>query len=165
MHYQLCPLPHRQVDQAFPLVQLAAPGLTLDRWRAYAAALVGAGNGHGHRPQPQGIVTAQDAKGYIHGLFCYAVQDDLSLGRALGVQHFVVGSLFDPRGVADTLLDCMESIARELECTAIHADLSRIQASPARCHDLFVERFESHGHRPDGVRFSKRLPRPGAAAG
>lgn len=165
MQYQLCHLNRQQLDQAFPLVQLVARGLTLERWRAFARPMIAGGNAAARRPPESGIVTAQDADRYIHGLFCYGARTDLILGRTLAVQHFVVGSLFDLRGVADALLDGIEDIARILECAAIRVDLSAVSGDPAPGPDSFASPFEDHGHRPDGVRLCKPLAIPLAAAG
>src|SRR3954464_459686 len=75
--YVAKPLARRQIDQAFPVVQTIAPDLGVERWRAFAAAVLAAAEletgdaipagstGQGMEPrgvmaEPRGIMTVQN---------------------------------------------------------------------------------------------------------
>ncbi len=169
MHYLLRYLARRQLDQAFPLVHLAEPELGLERWRAFAGGLVAAesdGMVSGAAPPPErGIVTAQDPASYIHGLFCYRLRQDLLADRSLEVSHFCVCSLVDPSGVAEALLNGIDILAGRLDCPQVCVELSEGASAVMNCRRLLIERFETFGHRADGVRFRRQSapPRPAPA--
>jgi hypothetical protein len=160
MRYLLRPLTDRQVDQAFPLIQLAAPELCLERWRAFARSLTGGARGRrpaeGQGPAEAGIMTAQDSSSYIYGLFCYRIHEDLLSDRALDVSHFCVCSLLDPAGVTEALLEGIDSLGGRLGCTGILVELSEDAGALMNCRPIFLERFQRFGHRVDGLRFSRR---------
>lgn len=168
------PLGRRQIDQAYPLICAIAPALTVDRWRAFAAAMIGegsaaAGPGGGARrnagmptgSMPTGIMTVQNANGYLHGLFSYTVEQDLRHGRALVVDNFVVLDLFDLPGAAEVLLHAMDGLARDLGCTAIHTNLPEpyaalsTQEAPSGTGSRVLDCFRGEGHRTETMRLCK----------
>ncbi|MBK1837611.1 hypothetical protein JHL17_09310 [Azospirillum sp. YIM B02556] len=159
------PLGRRQIDQAYPLVCAIAPGLGVDQWRAFAAAVLddatrggGTGGGTGSGPPAdRGIMTVQNAQGYMHGLFSYAVEPQLFHGRTLCVDNFVVLDLFDVAGIAETLLRAMEGLARRLGCTAIHTTLPERYLPRASRRSPIPDCFHIEGHRQETVRFCKDL--------
>lgn len=173
------PLGRRQIDQAYPLVCAMAPGLGIDRWRAFAAAVLdsatlgggaeGVGGdgaaGEGRPPGSRGIMTVQNAQGYLHGLFSYTAEPHLLHGRTLCVDNFVVLDLFDVAGVAEALLRAMEGLARRLGCAAIHTTLpdrpahtvSRPDSLQGPCRDPIPDCFRTEGHRRETIRFCKDL--------
>jgi hypothetical protein len=148
------PLGRRQIDQAYPLVCVIAPGLAVEQWRAFAAALLETGGASTSR---SGIMTVQNARGYLHGLFSYAIEEHLRHGRVMSVDNFVVLDLFDVPGVTGTLLQAMDGLARGLGCAAIHTTL------PERCifdditNNPIADCFFSEGHRRETVRLCKSL--------
>ncbi|HYD67496.1 hypothetical protein [Azospirillum sp.] len=144
----------RQIDQAYPLVRAIAPDLPVERWRSFATALTGASAPPG---APAGIMTVQNDRGYIHGLFSYAVKEDLRFGRILSVDNFVVLDLFNVSDAASSLLQTMEDLGRTLHCTAIHTNLRECYAgTPAHGHPM-LGFFRDEGHDVDGVRLCKAL--------
>ncbi|KAA0592225.1 phage tail protein X [Azospirillum lipoferum] len=160
------PLGRRQIDQAYPLVCAIAPGLGVDQWRAFAAALLdsatGSGSGKGTvegagRPADRGIMTVQNAQGYMHGLFSYAAEPHLLHGRTLCVDNFVVLDLFDVAGVAEALLRAMEGLARQLGCAAIHTTLPDRTVQRDSRRDPIPDCFRTEGHRQETIRFCKDL--------
>lgn len=166
------PLGRRQIDQAYPLVCAIAPGLGIDQWRAFAAALLdsatmgssskggnggGGGAGTDGLPAARGIMTVQNAQGYMHGLFSYAVEPQLLHGRTLCVDNFVVLDLFDIAGPAETLLQAMEGLARQLGCTAIHTTLPERYLPRDSRRNPIPDCFRTEGHRQETVRFCKDL--------
>lgn len=166
------PLGRRQIDQAYPLVCAIAPGLGVDQWRAFAAALLdsatvgsspkggdggGGGAGTDGLPAARGIMTVQNAQGYMHGLFSYAVEAQLLHGRTLCVDNFVVLDLFDVAGPAETLLQAMEGLARRLGCAAIHTTLPERYMQRDSRRNPIPDCFRTEGHRQETVRFCKDL--------
>lgn len=148
------PLGQRQIDQAYPLVRAIAPDLSVEQWRAFAAALIGTKH---TRAASTGIMTVQNARGYLHGLFSYAIEEHLRHGRILAVDNFVVLDLFDMTGPAETLLRSMEVLARSLGCTAIHTTLpDSAVGSPESQHSL-LSCFQNEGHRTETLRLCKPL--------
>ncbi|WP_395458623.1 hypothetical protein ACHMW5_33330 [Azospirillum melinis] len=159
------PLGRRQIDQAYPLVCAMAPGLGVDQWRAFAAAVLDSatleGSGDGRLPASRGIMTVQNAQGYLHGLFSYTAEPHLLHGRTLCVDNFVVLDLFDVAGVAEALLQAMEGLARRLGCAAIHTTLPDRFARPDSLQgsrrDPIPDCFRTEGHRQETIRFCKDL--------
>ncbi|PWC83423.1 hypothetical protein TSH100_20625 [Azospirillum sp. TSH100] len=155
------PLGRRQIDQAYPLVCAIAPGLGVGQWRAFAAAVLdGATMGGSEKdgsPASRGIMTVQNAQGYLHGLFSYAAEPHLLHGRTLCVDNFVVLDLFDVAGVAEALLRAMEGVARRLGCAAIHTTLPDRTVRHGSRRDPIPDCFRTEGHRQETVRFCKDL--------
>nr|WP_255635714.1 hypothetical protein [Azospirillum sp. 412522] len=159
------PLGRRQIDQAYPLVCAIAPGLGVGQWRAFAAAALdggavdgaGGGTGNDNRPANRGIMTVQNARGYMHGLFSYAAEPHLLHGRTLSVDNFVVLDLFDVTGIAETLLQAMEDLARRLGCAAIHTTLPDRHIPRDSRRDPVPDCFRTVGHRQETIRFCKDL--------
>lgn len=160
------PLGRRQIDQAYPLVCALAPGLGVDQWRAFAAAVLDSATlggspegaaGEGAAPAGRGIMTVQNAQGYLHGLFSYTAEPHLLHGRTLCVDNFVVLDLFDVAGVAEALLRAMEGLARRLGCAAIHTTLPDRLAQRGPRRDPIPDCFRTEGHRQETIRFCKDL--------
>lgn len=153
------PLGRRQIDQAYPLVRAVAPDLTIDRWRAFAASLIGpAKASEPDAPAPRtGVMTVQNARGYLHGLFSYVVEEHLRHGRILAVDNVVVLDLFDMTGPAETLLRSMDALARGLGCSAIHTMLPEGCAGGPETGGSLFSCFRSEGHRAETLRMCKPL--------
>jgi len=152
------PLGLRQIDQAYPLVRAIAPDLPVERWRAFAMALIGPSA----RPAaPAGIMTVQNERAYIHGLFSYAAREDLRFGQILSVDNFVVLDLFNLPDAASSLIQSMEALARALDCTAIHTALPESYADSSGHVHSMLGFFRDAGHDVDGVRLCKALARDG----
>ena len=163
--YVAKPLARRQIDQAFPVVQTIAPDLDVERWRDFAAAVLAVPEletgGHSpsgkNRTRSRGIMTVQNARGYIHGLFSYAVENHLRHGRVLAVENFIVLDLFDLAGAADALLGAMDRIADDLGCAAIHTNLPDDYSSlPEYCNWL-LNSFREAGHAVETLRLCKLM--------
>ena len=164
--YKALPLDARRIDQAFPVMQAAMPGLDIKSWRTFAAKLVGA------RParrtpaadgkvvslptaRRSGIVTVQLGRsGYIHGLFTYQVVPHLGHGRVLQVDNFIALDLFDPAAAADKLMEEMEHLGRALGCGAIHVLLRQPEAMGRA---VVLRRFEELGHHREGLHLCKGI--------
>lgn len=112
--YVVRALRREQIAQAFTLVRLLDPGLTLDRWWVYASQFVGAGQN-----ARRGILAAQNEQGYIHGLAFYRIGPDLRHDRILEVENFVTFDLTGGRRAASTLLTGVETWAQRQRCCRI----------------------------------------------
>lgn len=152
------PLGQRQIDQAYPLVQAIAPGLGVEQWRAFAAAFLAPRDAPA---PPAGIMTVQNARGYIHGLFSFTVERSLHHGRILAVSNVMVLDLFDMSGPAEALLRSMEGLARGHGCAAIHTTLPEGLREGAgdgsESHRTLLGCFRNEGHRLETLRLCKPL--------
>jgi len=147
------PLAPEQIDQAFPLVQLHAPTLTLEHWRNYARAMTeappeNAGCG--------GIVVLANAAGYLFGLFSYVNRLDLLHGPTLQVDNLVIMQLVECRESAQVAEHAMRDIARRHGCRSIRVRLSR---PPAAKPEGGVARFlGASGYQAEGTTWCRTLP-------
>ena len=137
-----------RVDQAYPLYQIASGDLTLGKWRSYAAVrstpggVIPGGGG--------GVVSVENAQGYIHGLFDYHIDVDLHCGRILVCENIVALDLFDAKPVLVVLFEAMDSLAKRHRCRSVHVNVP--QADTA-----LVLSLEDAGHSVRSVGLCKRL--------
>src|SRR5690242_21801474 len=104
-----------QLPAVYPLVREAVPRLSLTAWLRFARPLTGP-----RRSGQCGIVTARrEGRSFPCGLFCYRVDDDLTLGRVLVADHFVAVDLLDPGAVLAALVDDLDALARRLGCKGV----------------------------------------------
>ena len=145
-----------QTPQAFPLISITAPGLSLERWLDYAASFFDAPG-----PTSRGeIVTVQNSDGYIHGLAICHPRPDLHHGRLLDVDNFVTLDLSGGRRAAGVLLDAAEERARAWNCACICVSLLGAVTGgddpPSRGRpDLLL--FQTAGYFGGPDRMAKRL--------
>ncbi len=109
--------------RAFALVRLCEPGADARRW----AALVR----HYRRRAPgrAGLMMLEDARGYAHAVFCYAVDDAPRLHglgapspqKVLRVRDVVAAHLGGPR-VETALRSCATHLAGRLGCASVAFD-------------------------------------------
>lgn len=142
-------LAREQLPAVYPLVREAVPSLSLTNWLRFARPLTELRRG-GHC----GIVTARrDGRSFPCGLFCYRVDDDLTLGRVLVADHFVAVDLLDPGAVLAALVDELDRLAHRRECKAVR---SLVHGGTREVADS----LDAAGHRPeDAALLLKRLAR------
>jgi hypothetical protein len=147
------PLTPGRVAQAFPLIQIAFPALSLQDWQYFATPLASAqGQADG------GIITVVSEQGYIVGLCCYRVARDFQHGVVLMADHFLILDLFGQQAVVGALADAAESLARERRCTAIHTSLPETGVKGA---DAWLVRIlRGRGHRVESLGMCKPLASP-----
>ncbi len=144
------PLTPGRVAQAFPLIQIAFPEVSLEDWRAFATPPASA-----QSQTNGGIITVVSEQGYIVGICCYRVAQDLQHGNVLMAEHFLILDLFDQQAVVHALADAAESLARERRCTAIHTSLPETEVKGA---DAWLVRIlRDRGHRFESLRMCKLL--------
>jgi len=144
------PLTPERVAQAFPLIQIALPAVSLEDWRDFATPLARA-----QGPADDGIITVVSEQDYIVGLCCYRVTQDLRHGAVLLANHFLILDLFGQQAVVRALADAVESLARERRCTAIHTSLPETGVKGA--DDWLVRNLRNRGHRVESLRMCKLL--------
>lgn len=152
--YLVKPLGGDQASQAYPLVQSAAPRLTLEQWLGFVRGLARDGKDD---PLAGGVMSAQNRDGYIYGIYCHAVEYDIQHGKVLKVSYFVAANLYDSTGVMDGLIESMASIARDRGCAAVHVDLPETASRESRPAEGVVNRFRGAGYRVESVALCRPL--------
>jgi hypothetical protein len=145
-----------QARSVFPLIREAVPTIDLPTWLRFARQLTGP-----RRGGESGIVTARrERRVFPCGLFCYRVEDDLTLGKVLIADHFVAVDLLDPGAVLAALVEELDMLAKRLGCQAVrslvHGGSSDIAGG-----------LYAAGHRPEGASLLLKtlleMPRDGGA--
>ncbi len=157
--YIVRPLAPERIAQAFPLVMILDPGLTLDRWSRFATAFVRSLEA----PEPREIITAQNQQGYIHGLASCRVRRDLRHDRVLEVENFVSLDLTGQKCAARALLKGMETLAQDWNCSHICLSLlnPRMRDYLRDTHGPAGDLFDCAGYREEPFRLGKDLGPPG----
>ncbi len=145
------PLAAEQIDQAFPLVRLLAPTLTLEHWRGYARAMTQPSSAAAGRG---GIVVLADAAGYLFGLFSYVNRLDLLHGPTLQVDNLVIPHLVECREATQVLEREMRDIARRFDCRGIRVRLAR----PSTAEPDMARFLGTAGYRAEGTTWCRSLP-------
>lgn len=144
-----------QVAQAFPLIQSAVPHLTLERWNGFVDLVAKLASGAERRQA--GIMTIQNNRGYIHGLFSYTVEASLHHGRVLSIDNFVAFDMVDRDKAIEAMFEAMDDIAYGLGCQAIHVRLPERVATPPNGRQGLLRKFEEANHRIETVGLCKDL--------
>lgn len=139
-----------EVDQAFALIQLEAPELSLAAWRQFARA-AGGGKPPSSKPTPAGLVAVKDARNYMAGLCAYRRTRSFRHGPTLTVDCFVALDFLHTQGAAAHLLRHLDETAAVLGCTAIEITLARQETR-------LIDQFRAAGHALEGVLLCKMLP-------
>ncbi|MCC7046010.1 MAG: hypothetical protein IT562_04790 [Alphaproteobacteria bacterium] len=163
-------LDRSKIDQAYPLVRSLVPGITLSRWNAFV------------RPQlivhssawPHGVMTIQNHKGYILGLFSFEVRDDLYESRTLCVDTIVVPNIPGRDLIWFAIADATDQLAKMNDCRAVRAGLNEELGGDAQDRLWVGSSLQRSGYVLEGVRAFKRFDgdalsavpgRPGGADG
>ena len=132
-------LDRRTIDKAYPLVRNIVPGLTAARWTQFV------------RPRlvprspdwPRGVMTIQNAAGYILSLFAFEVRADLHESRIFYMDHIMIPDLpgratiwAEFRGGADRSdTDLLTSLERSGYAPAGVRAFKRLEAKSGRAGD------------------------------
>ncbi len=138
-----------EVRQAYPLIQLIVPCLTLEEWIRHVEALSTGGHG--------GIVSAHGEDGYIYGLLCYRIARELGRGRALVVEHLVALDMFDRSTAIQTLIGAVERIARDHHCAQVQLALPGARIELGKIDGSIHGSFGGAGYEVDSIKLCKRL--------
>jgi len=150
-------LDRRTIDKAYPLVRNIVPGLTAARWTQFV------------RPRlvprspdwPCGMMTIQNAAGYILSLFAFEVRAGLHEHRIFYMDHIMIPNLPGRGTLWASTISAAERLAEMNGCRAIWAEFrGGVESSDT---DLLTS-LERSGYAPAGVWAFKRLEaKPGRA--
>ena len=172
--YLVRPLAYGQIPQAFPLVSLLDVALTIGQWQDYAGALIeqvdrksdaqAAGG-----PEPSDtfsgrhrMLSVQSEQGHIYGVSAYWLKPDLRRERVMEIENFAVIDVTGTRRAARVLLDGLEALAREQDCSCIVVSLlnpmirRRLRDEQEATADL----FKATGFQGDYLRLRKCFKEP-----
>ena len=96
-----------RLDEALPLVRMAAPTATADQWRKFVGWL---GRNDG------GVLAAFAGDGRPHGIAAFRTEESLSLGRALHVEPMVTFELSRSAPARTALCQALELLAVARKC-------------------------------------------------
>jgi hypothetical protein len=147
-HFVAGPLDRQHVAQAFPLVSMIVPNLTLNRWRAFAQARMAARRGGAE----QGIFAVRNPAGYIHGLVFYEISEDLRQGRVLLASNLIAAESVGRDEAVGALIRAIENLARARNCAAVQTMLPESDEAHAQRESWLVARFRRAGHEPRIIR-------------
>lgn len=147
-HLRLVPLSPDRIAQAYPLVQVVRPSLSVEEWERYARAILD------DTETTSGIATLQDPRDLIAGLFIYRVGDDPDHGRTLIAEDFVALDIVKPETVAQSLADALESVANQHGCSAVHTTISSRGGTGTR---YLMELMRDLGHQLEAFRLCKQV--------
>src|SRR5215470_3818200 len=143
-------LDRRTIDQAFPLVRNIVSGMTAARWTQFA------------RPHlvprspnwPRGVMTIQNAAGYILSLFAFEVRADLHESRIFHMDHIMIPNLPGRGTLWASTIGAAERLAEMNGCRAIWAEFRG--GAEHSDKDLLTSLAKS-GYAPSGVGAFRRL--------
>lgn len=153
LNFTVTELDRRDLPAAWPLVRAAAPGLDLDRWQAFAEALVERGGG---------VVGVEAEDGGFQGIATYEPVEKLHSGRVLQVDTLVTFELARRAPMRRVLCEGLDRLAARLGCEAVAVSI------PSRSYVAqLVKNAAGHtgvGQQLDEVVFLRRLANPDTAA-
>lgn len=142
-------LDRARAPQAFPLVNSLNADLTLEAWLDYVEAMNSGGDAE------TGIMAAVDDQGYLHGLFAYRVEPDLTDGRVLDIENFVAADVAGRDDAGRDLVEVINKLAEDKQCGAISVSLSQKRAAILVNPSPIYGRFSRDGLAADAVRLKK----------
>lgn len=140
------------IAQAYPLVRMTAPEVTLEQWREHAGRLFATGGG---------ILAVSAGDSSLLGLATYRPEEDLRHGRVLRIDTIVTFELSHTSPARQALCEGLDRLARELGCSAVTLTLDcRGYVEPAcpKC-----ESWLKLGLEPETVTLAKTLRKRRAA--
>ena len=145
-----------KTDQAYGLVRLAAPQISLEAWRDFAHSLISPSETPG-----SGVLTVEDARGFVHGLVGYVIDHDLEHGQTLMAKNFIALSSTEKgkKKIAFMLIRAMEELARDTGCKAIRTIVHEPEA--ALRDAWIIEILKGAGHHTEARRFIKAVDSTG----
>ncbi len=174
--YLVRPLAHGQIPQAFPLVSMLDMALTMEQWQDYAAAMIpppgernGARNGRrteaamaGRPHEGRHMLSVQSGQGHIYGVSAYWLKPDLRRERVMEIENFAVVDVTGTRRAARVLLDGLEALAREQDCSCIVIGLLNpmIRRRLRDEQEATVDLFKATGFQGDYMRLRKCFEAP-----
>jgi len=142
------PLCGLQAKRAYALVGLAHPAVSAKQWTTFVSR-------YAHSPrQRRGLIGIQDGRGYVHGVFCYAVDRPFLDGnRILGLHDLILAHL-PGRTLVEALTTCVKQLATEFGCLGISVDLPATTLDGAQ-HGSTQAVLQSAGFRISAVKMRR----------
>ncbi len=134
-----------RIDQAYPLIQMVRPRLSVAGWQEHARERLG-------RPDA-GIMLLLDEGGLILGLFSWTVESHPDHGATLHAEDFVALDIVGSNRIAAALAWALEDTARRHGCRAVHTN---VNCTGGGAQGL-VDRLSGLGHRMESFRLCKHL--------
>ncbi len=176
--YLVRPLAYGQIPQAFPLVSMLDTALTMAQWQDYAGAMIpppGDRNGRqtdvsragvsvpGGPREGRHMLSIQSEQGHIYGVSAYWLKPDLRRERVMEIENFAVVDVIGTRRAARVLLDGLEALARERDCSCIVVGLLNpmIRRRLRDEQKTTVDLFKATGFQGDDMRLRKCFEAPG----
>ena len=148
-HLTATPLTGRQVQRAYALVSLMHPHVTAKQWTGYA-------RNYARVPRQRGgLIGLSDRRGYIHAIFCYAVDRASMEGcRRLRLSQLILAQL-PGRSLVAALTTSAEHLAAAFACEEISIEVptTTLAASTRATAQITLE---SIGFRPAGIKIVRR---------
>jgi len=139
-----CFLDWRTIDKAYPLVRDLFPGVTVNRWAQFSRAYIA----HRSPDRPRGVMTIQNAAGYILALFVFEVRDDLYESRILYLDNIMIPNMPGRRMIWASAIGAAEHLAELNGCSAIRAELG---GDLERSDQDLLTSLERSGYSPVGL--------------
>jgi hypothetical protein len=176
--YRVRPLEKSQIPQAFPLVSMLDVELTMEQWQDYADALVqvdegrerhseeagarGQDGAHGGPHDDHQMLSVQSGQGHIYGVSAYWLKPDLRRERVMEIENFAVVDVTGTRRAARVLLDGLEALAREHDCSCIVISLLNpmVRRRLRDEQEATVDLFKATGFQGDYMRMRKCFKEP-----
>ena len=176
--YLVTPLVYGQIPQAFPLVSMLDIALTMEQWQDYAGAMIPPPGGPNGRRMDAGVpgrtealvgpheghrmLSVQSEQGHIYGVSAYWLKPDLRRERVMEIENFAVIDVTGTRRAARVLLDGLEALAREQNCSCIVIGLLNpmIRRRLRDEQEATVDLFKATGFQGDYMRLRKCFEEP-----
>lgn len=110
-------LDNSSARQAFPLVQIFQPNLTLEGWTHFVSGFMA------YPPSQAGLMSVLDTRGYIHAIFSYRVADSISHRRVIRVADMVLAHL-PGQLLLRSVLGVARQMADDRDCDAVLVELT-----------------------------------------
>jgi hypothetical protein len=125
--------------QAWPLVNMAHPDLSLARWLAFARRTTSGSKG-------SGLIVLEDQRGFFHALAVHRIAEDVEKGRMLRVQPVICARL-PGRHLDDVLAAELMGLASEMHCAGVIVE-TPVSRGPT---GGTAEALLSRGYVPQGL--------------
>ncbi len=146
--------------------------LTMEQWQDYAGAMIrstGERNGRqtdvsevGGPREDHHMLSVQSGQGHIYGVSAYWLKPDLRRERVMEIENFAVVDVTGTRRAARVLLDGLEALAREQDCSCIVIGLLNpmIRRRLRDEQEATVDLFKATGFQGDYMRLRKCFEEP-----
>ena len=146
------------IDKAYPLVRNIVPGMTAARWTQFVRPHLAP-----RSPDwPRGVMTIQNAAGYILSLFAFEVRADLHESRIFHMDHIMIPNLPGRGTLWASTIAAAERLAEMNGCRAIWAEF---RGGAEHSDKDLLTSLEKSGYASAGVRAFKRLETKSGRAG